>query len=246
MEFFIIFDMDVSNPDNWYIGRFCESNFLDQTALSSVRSWIDTQSWVDGVLTLDYPKDKDPYQLKRNQATRNIIPPRLFWPHVDKNEKFARFTCPRSSTDPNCTKTSKGEYYKPHFDDVVNGHFSTTIFISDPDEYDGGELVLYIDGKEVFFKPKAGEGVTYETGIGHRVNTVTRGERLAFVFWTDCRWDDIDDYRDWRYYNYMKDYLMTTPYVDTLYEFCNEPHTIFKGKSYDIMRKVMRKVIPNG
>ena len=238
--------MDVNNSDNWYIGRFCESKFFDQDALSSIHSWFDTQEWVDGIGSLTYSKDRNPYDLKRNEAIRNPIPSELIWPYIDENDKFSLFTNPRSSVQPHCTKTSKGGYYKPHFDDVINGHFSTTIFLSDPDDYDGGELVLYVDGEERFFKPKAGEGVTYETGIGHRVNTVTGGERLAIVFWTHCRWDNIDDFSEWKYYTYMTQYVGVPPYVDTLYEFCNSPHTIFRNKANELMRKVIGKVAPDG
>ena len=237
--------MDVTNSDNWYIGRFCESKFFDQDALSSIHSWIDTQKWVDGIGSMTFPKDRNPHDLKKNQEIDGFIPDELIWPYIDKNDKFARFANARSSTNPHCTKTSKGGYYKPHFDHVTNGHFSTTIFLSDPDDYDGGELVLYVDGEERFFKPKAGEGVTYETGIGHRVNTVTRGDRLSLVFWSDCRWDDIDDFRAWKYYNYMTEYVEIAPYVDSLYEFYKHPYDIFRNKANEYMRKVMRKVNPD-
>lgn len=237
--------IDVTHPENWYIGRFCESNFFDQNALKRIHQWIDTQEWEDGLKTLEwYKTDVDAHLMKKNEATTKTIPDALFWPYVDSNRTFSEFTHPRSSGQPMCTRTPTGGYYKPHFDDVTNGHFSTTIFLNDPDEYEGGELVLWVDGEERFFKPKAGDGVTYETGIGHRVNPVTKGERLALVFWTYCHWDDIDAFRDWRYYEFMSQYA-SDEIVDTLDEYCNRAYTVLRNKANDSIRKHMRTVRPD-
>lgn len=231
--------IDVTNPENWYLGRFCESKFFDEKDLTEIRSWIDMQEWENGIYSLKWYRDNDPHDLKRNEQTKEKIPESLFWPFVDKNTKFINFTNPRESNRPICTKTSVGGYYKPHFDKVSLGHFSTTIFISDPEEYDGGELVLWIDGKEVLFKPKSGEGITYETGIGHRVNPVTKGERLALVFWTHCLWNNIEEYKKWRYYEFMNNYKYEEPICDTLKEYFSYAHVKLRQKKDDIVRRTL-------
>lgn len=234
---------DFSNSENWKCGRFCESKFISEDFLPSIHSWIDTQEWKDGLSSLIWSKDGDAHQLKTNFQTKNTIPDHLIWPHIDSNIKFFNFTDPKSSNHPMCTLTPTGGYYRPHFDIVTIGQFSTTIFLTDPDEYEGGELVLWIDGREVFFKPKAGEGVIYETGIGHRVNTVTKGERLALVFWTHSKWENLEDFAKWKYYDSMKQYLYND-YGDIIYDtlntFCNSPYTLLKSKSYNIYRKYMK------
>ena len=56
--------------------------------------------------------------------------------------------------------------------------------MNDPEEYDGGELQLLIDGNLKNIKLKSGMGVTYETGIPHQVLPVTRGTRYVAIFWT--------------------------------------------------------------
>jgi len=234
---------DFSNSENWKCGRFCESKFISEDSLPSIHSWIDIQEWKDGLSSLIWYRDGDAHQLKTNFQTKNFIPDHLIWPHIDNNIKFFNFTDPKSSNHPMCTLTRTGGYYKPHFDKVTLGQFSTTIFLTDPDEYEGGELVLWIDGREVFFKPKAGEGVTYETGIGHRVNTVTKGERLALVFWTYSKWENLEDFAKWKYYDLMKQYLYND-YEDIIYDtlntFCNSPYTLLKSKSDNIYRKYMK------
>ena len=67
----------------------------------------------------------------------------------------------------------------------VNAHYSMTCFLSDPDEYTGGELVLKIGSKEIEYKLQKGKAVLYPTGIMHKVNEVTSGDRKVFVCWIE-------------------------------------------------------------
>ena len=84
-----------------------------------------------------------------------------------------------------------GETYGMHVDDPMMGEgearlrtdLSFTLFLSDPDSYDGGALVVDgLDGEREVKLP-AGSMVLYATGELHRVEPVTRGERLACVGW---------------------------------------------------------------
>ena len=70
-----------------------------------------------------------------------------------------------------------------HFDSPNNGNVSTTLFLSEPDEYEGGELELYLDGGVKCFKLEAGKAILYNTQIPHRVRKVTKGKRIASVTW---------------------------------------------------------------
>lgn len=104
---------------------------------------------------------------------------------LDKDSEFLGFTCARSTNLNIISKTISGGYYNPHFDNWSNGHYSTTVFLNDPDEYDGGELCLLINDKEEKIKLDAGWAITYSTGTLHRVNKVISGVRYASVFWTE-------------------------------------------------------------
>jgi PKHD-type hydroxylase len=226
---------NICDPDEWILGRFCEYKVYNKKQLKKVHSWIKDQEWKDGLKTLRWKSSHDAHWVKKNQELKNPVPDDLIWPYVNASKKFMNFTSPSTSGSPICSRTSKGGYYKPHFDDIKNGQFSTTIFLSDPDEYEGGELVLWIDGKEVFFKPKAGRAVTYETGIGHRVNTVTKGERLAFVFWTFSNWNNLNTFHDWKYYNLLCKYTYNDDSIDTfmsntLEEYLNIPYNRMRRK----------------
>ena len=80
-----------------------------------------------------------------------------------------------------------GHAYGVHVDDALMGatrsDLSFTLFLSDPETYDGGELVLHEAGGASEIKLSAGDAVLYPTGALHEVREVTAGHRLAVVGW---------------------------------------------------------------
>lgn len=72
----------------------------------------------------------------------------------------------------------------PGTDDYVRSDISCTLFLSDPDEYDGGELVVEDSYGAHRVKLPAGDMVLYPGTSHHFVTPVTRGARLAAFFWT--------------------------------------------------------------
>ena len=103
---------------------------------------------------------------------------------LDKDVEFSSIVVPKETNNLMISKIEEGGYYKCHLDSELNGTYSTTIFLNDPEEYDGGELQLLIDGNLKNIKLKSGMGITYETGIPHQVLPVTRGTRYVAIFWT--------------------------------------------------------------
>ena len=67
----------------------------------------------------------------------------------------------------------------------VNAHYSVTCFLNDPSEYYGGELVLKVGDRELEYKLEKGKAVIYPTGMWHKVNKVTSGDRKVLVFWVE-------------------------------------------------------------
>lgn len=80
-----------------------------------------------------------------------------------------------------------GMAYGSHVDDALIGGVRTdlsfTLFLSDPDSYDGGALVIEGSDGETDVKLPPGHLVLYQTTSLHHVAEVTRGERLAIVGW---------------------------------------------------------------
>jgi len=165
-----------------------------------------------------------------------------FWSRV-KSADWIHFVGQKSNTEPMFSVTSEGGYYRAHFDAPQNGHFSNTLFLSDPDEYEGGELEILIDGEIKQFKPKAGQVVTYETGLAHQVRPVTKGERKALIWWTHSLILNMTDLYAWRTLKilalkgegaYPRDIEDVT---DDLYEFVRKPHCIYYQAANNIIRK---------
>lgn len=88
-----------------------------------------------------------------------------------------------------------GMSYGNHVDDAVMGSpggalrtdVSYTLFLGDPATYDGGELLIESTAGEQTFKLPAGSLVLYPSSTLHRVEEVTRGERLAAVGWAQSQ-----------------------------------------------------------
>lgn len=70
-------------------------------------------------------------------------------------------------------------------DQWVRSDLSCTLFLSEPEEYDGGELVVHAPQGERRFKLPAGDLVLYPGSTLHEVTPVTRGERVASFFWVE-------------------------------------------------------------
>ncbi len=115
---------------------------------------------------------------------------------ISRDEAFRDTVFPKHSTGIIVSKTEVGQGFKIHHDMPTNGDVSTTIFLSDPATYSGGQLAMYMGGEERLLALPAGHAVTYDTGIPHCVKEVTKGVRYAIVFWTtslirDTRWREI-------------------------------------------------------
>jgi len=84
-----------------------------------------------------------------------------------------------------------GMTYGRHVDNALmrgqRSDLSFTLFLSDPASYEGGELVMDDSSGERAWKPAAGSLLLYSSTTLHRVEEVTRGERLAVVGWIESR-----------------------------------------------------------
>ena len=98
---------------------------------------------------------------------------------------------PAGIAAPFYARYTEGMRYGNHVDDPVMGpanqryrsDISITVFLNAPEDYDGGELVIVSNFGEQSVKLNAGDAVMYPSSSTHRVNEVTRGERLVAVTW---------------------------------------------------------------
>lgn len=71
----------------------------------------------------------------------------------------------------------------PNSQDVLRSDMSMTTFLSDPDSYEGGELVIQTEFGEQRIKGQAGDAVLYQSSSLHKVTPVTKGQRIAAITW---------------------------------------------------------------
>ena len=71
----------------------------------------------------------------------------------------------------------------PNTADVLRSDMSMTVFLSDPDSYEGGELVIQTGFGEQSIKCAAGSAILYPSSSLHEVTPVTKGERMAAITW---------------------------------------------------------------
>ena len=160
---------------------FCRK-ILSDDKLKYIRQLITAEDveWKDGNLTV----------INNNQPRKKVLETfnqdifDIIVSDLDKDMDFNSIVVPNETNNLIISKIIEGGYYKCHLDSEFAGNYSTTIFLSEPDEYVGGDLQLLLDGDIKNFKLKAGWGITYLTGIPHQVLSVTKGVRYAGVFWS--------------------------------------------------------------
>ncbi|MBX2802792.1 MAG: Fe2+-dependent dioxygenase [Myxococcales bacterium] len=90
-----------------------------------------------------------------------------------------------------------GDGYDWHTDNPIQSgiraDISYTLFLSEPDNYDGGELVVRTPDGERVFKLAAGSAVFYDSAALHRVQPITRGQRLAAIGWVQSMFREPRD-----------------------------------------------------
>lgn len=130
--------------------------------------------------------------VKKNEQARRGSPEmealkRRLSTKLMENALFRSFVRPKALTPLIVSRYREGMNYGSHVDDAIMGGMRTdvsfTLFLSDETTYDGGALVIETTAGEDDVRLPAGSLVAYPSTTLHRVEPVTRGERLAAVGW---------------------------------------------------------------
>lgn len=167
----------------------CIGDILDRAGIDDVRNTVANGVFVDGVLSSGWASRlvKNNEQLGAGPALeaaqQKIISA------LKANGVFTAAVMPRRFAPPLFARYEPGMEFGTHMDNPLMGpdhlraDVSITIFLSDPESYDGGELVMETSGGEAAYKLPAGYAITYPTTVLHRVEPVTRGRREVAVTW---------------------------------------------------------------
>jgi PKHD-type hydroxylase len=169
---------------------------LSEEDLRQARGLLAGAAWTDGRASAG----PQAVQVKNNQqldphgdaarALRQIVLQAL-----DRSPRFLAAALPKRVFPPHFNRYGgAANHYGGHVDGAVrfleNGtrvrtDLSCTVFLAEPDAYEGGELVIHEAGGGRGVKLAAGQAVLYPGTSVHEVRPVTRGERLASFFWVE-------------------------------------------------------------
>ncbi len=164
---------------------------LSQHDLAALREAANELSFTDGRSTVGrFAREvKNNLQAERSDELQAIF--ETVQAKLMKNEIFVSAARPRRFARMLLSLYRSGMEYGPHVDNpIMNGartDLSFTLPLSDPGDYEGGGLVIEDPVEERVFRISAGDMVLYPTSALHRVEPVTRGERLAIVGWVTSR-----------------------------------------------------------
>ncbi|ALN18340.1 putative hydroxylase [Ectopseudomonas mendocina] len=169
---------------------------LSAEEVDEVRRQLLAQPWVDGKVTAGVQSA----QVKANRQLDEDNPlarqlGELILRRLSDNALFMSAALPKRIYPPLFNRYGDGEAFGFHVDNAIRGikgvrervrtDLSATLFLADPASYDGGELVIRDTFGEQRVKLAAGNLVLYPGSSLHRVEAVTRGERLASFFWIE-------------------------------------------------------------
>ena len=167
-------------------------DILDADALNRIRQLLADARFQDGTLSAgreaarvkhneEMVQEADRYSRLNNILMRALV----------NHPVYQAAVLPHRVAAPYYARYTPGMTYGEHVDDPVMGpagqryrsDVSTTVFISDAGDYEGGELVIRGSFGEQRVKGEAGSAVVYPSSSLHQVAPVTAGERLVAVTW---------------------------------------------------------------
>ena len=166
---------------------------LDAAQAARMRQQLQAAQWTDGRETVG----AQGAQVKRNLQLPDASPLRAelaaeVLAALAANPLYHAAVLPAKTMPPRFNRYEGGGEYGMHVDGAamalgdgewLRSDVSCTLFLADPDSYDGGELVVSDTYGEHEVKLPAGDLIVYPSDSLHRVEPVTRGARLAAFFW---------------------------------------------------------------
>ena len=160
--------------------------------VATLRQRLDAGPWADGNVTSGHQSAtaKVNRQLPEDSAEAREVGA-LVLQALNANPMFVSAALPHTIFPPLFNAYEGGEHFGTHVDNAIRqrgnvrirSDLSATLFLEEPEAYDGGELII----EEIYgpqsVKLPAGDLVLYPSKSLHRVTPVTRGRRVASFFW---------------------------------------------------------------
>lgn len=173
----------------------CIPEVLTREELQQLKSALAKAEFVDGKATTGFRgrRVKNNLQLSQeNTIAKEFVP--MIEQALRRNQTFSWAVWPKQVRGILFSRYELGMRYGNHVDNAIMGRgnpwrsdVAFTIFLADPMDYDGGELMIEspLGAQEIKLAP--GEAVVYPASSVHRVAEVTRGQRLAAIGWVQSQ-----------------------------------------------------------
>jgi PKHD-type hydroxylase len=165
--------------------------------LRTVRQHLARATWEDGRRTAgDQSAQAKCNEQLPEAAVEMTIVRQIVSEALARNAQFVARALPKVVFPPLFNRyRGSHNFFGNHIDNAVRTYaptarhvradLSATLFLSEPDSYEGGELIIDEEGRSQSVKCAAGDVVLYSASSVHRVTPVTSGERLASFFWVE-------------------------------------------------------------
>jgi PKHD-type hydroxylase len=173
----------------------CIPNVIEAAQIVSLRERLEkSDAWVDGRVTAGYQGAPVKFNQQVDERSETALAcQRIVVPMLERNPAFISAVLPNTIYPPMFNRYGVGMKFGPHVDGSVRLHpgdgrkirtdVSATLFLSNPEDYDGGELTIEDTYGRHSVKLPAGSMVVYPATSLHDVAPITRGVRLACFFW---------------------------------------------------------------
>jgi PKHD-type hydroxylase len=175
---------------------FKEIQMLEGASVDELRRIAASSPFVDGRISNPHNKAKQNLQLHEPTAYKRSA--EIVLEALTASEEFRNFAFPASIAPPLLTRYQPGMRYGGHADaayiqlpnGVLRSDISCTLFLSDPDSYEGGALKITLGTREMRFRCAPGTAILYPSDTVHEVEPVTTGERLVAITFIQSRIKD--------------------------------------------------------
>lgn len=169
-------------------------DLLVSEQLAEAKKLLAKAEWVDGRVTAGHQstRAKDNQQIPEGHKIAKQLG-EIVLSALGKNALFVSAALPAKVFPPLFNRYQGGQSFGTHIDNAIRqvtgtAHYvrtdiSATLFLAEPEEYEGGELVIEDTYGVHKVKLPAGHMVLYPASSLHRVNAVTKGARIASFFW---------------------------------------------------------------
>lgn len=165
---------------------------LDQKQLKKIMATLANGKFIDGKLSAGTAAQRVKSNEELDQSTEQAkVLDEIVMQALAANKIFRSAALPYRISQPFFARYTKGMAYGTHIDDPIMGgadsryrsDIAMTVFLNNPDSYEGGELAIQTQYGANEIKLPAGDAVIYPASSLHQVYEIKRGQRLVAIAW---------------------------------------------------------------